>query len=395
MAATLVNDLTGLFKTQALGEAAAQLGESESSVLRGFQAAAASIVSGLAGKVGQAGFMKQAFDLITSPVNDGRFLDNIRGFFSGRSSGTANEGLSGRMLSMLFGGDQSRVAEGISQASGVRPSSASALMGVAAPMVLGLLGRRVQEDHLDQSGLTHLIQDESASVRSFLPSTATPIRTTVAPAAETTRVIEERAAPGRWLWPLLLALLAIFGLFWLLNRGREAPARVAGPAAVTEPGRQTWPNLGEMIHVKLADGTDLVVPQHGLESTLVAFIQDPSRQVDATTWFEFDRLNFDTNLATLRPESREQLTDIAEIMKAYPAVHVKIGGYTDNTGDPSANMQLSQARADSVKDQLISMGVAPDRLEAQGYGDQHPIANNATPEGRAQNRRIALRVTAK
>jgi K(+)-stimulated pyrophosphate-energized sodium pump len=74
---------------------------------------------------------------------------------------------------------------------------------------------------------------------------------------------------------------------------------------------------------------------------------------------------------------------------------VKIGGYTDNSGDPAANLRLSQARADSVMNELRTMGVGGDRLEAEGYGDQHPIADNATADGRAKNRRVAVRVTAR
>jgi K(+)-stimulated pyrophosphate-energized sodium pump len=76
-------------------------------------------------------------------------------------------------------------------------------------------------------------------------------------------------------------------------------------------------------------------------------------------------------------------------------VKLKIGGYTDNTGDAAANMRLSQARADSVRAELIQLGVGADRLEAQGYGDQHPVADNSTEEGRQKNRRISMRVTAK
>jgi OmpA-OmpF porin, OOP family len=132
-----------------------------------------------------------------------------------------------------------------------------------------------------------------------------------------------------------------------------------------------------------------------MEDRLLRFVQDPSKRVDNTTWFAFDRLLFDSKSATLQPSSEEQLGNIAAIMKAYPNVHIKIGGYTDNTGDPSANMTLSQQRADTVKQQLISMGISPDRLEAQGYGDQYPVADNATDEGRQKNRRISLRVTQK
>jgi outer membrane protein OmpA-like peptidoglycan-associated protein len=127
---------------------------------------------------------------------------------------------------------------------------------------------------------------------------------------------------------------------------------------------------------------------------LLAFI-DSGAPVDPNTWLEFDRLTFETNSATLRPESRAQLSNITAILQAYPRVNVKIGGYTDNSGDPAANLQLSQARATTVRNELGGMGIESSRLEAEGFGDQHPVADNATAEGRARNRRVALRVTTK
>ena len=94
-------------------------------------------------------------------------------------------------------------------------------------------------------------------------------------------------------------------------------------------------------------------------------------------------------------KSGEQLNNSAEIMKGYPEDKVKLGGYTDNTGNEAANMTLSKNRADAVKAALVAKGIAADRIATEGYGIAHPIADNATPEGRAKNRRIALRVDAK
>ena len=130
----------------------------------------------------------------------------------------------------------------------------------------------------------------------------------------------------------------------------------------------------------------------------IAMVRTLKQALDAAglvVWFDFDRLLFDTNSATLQPASNEQLTNIAEILKAYPNVKIKIGGYTDNTGDPSNNQKLSQDRANNVMAALEQMGVASDRLEAQGYGADHPVADNSTEEGRQKNRRISMRVTAK
>jgi K(+)-stimulated pyrophosphate-energized sodium pump len=104
---------------------------------------------------------------------------------------------------------------------------------------------------------------------------------------------------------------------------------------------------------------------------------------------------FDTGSATLQPASDEQLHNVAEILKAYPNVKLKIGGYTDNTGDKAANQKLSEERAQNVKAALEKMGIDPSRLTAQGYGEEHPVADNSTEEGKQKNRRISMRVTAK
>jgi OmpA-OmpF porin, OOP family len=83
----------------------------------------------------------------------------------------------------------------------------------------------------------------------------------------------------------------------------------------------------------------------------------------------------------------------AENMKELPPGHVlQIAGYTDNTGNPAKNVALSQRRAEAVRDALIKEGANPDLLVAKGYGDADPIASNATPEGRARNRRIEYHI---
>ena len=128
---------------------------------------------------------------------------------------------------------------------------------------------------------------------------------------------------------------------------------------------------------------------------MVTFINDKTKAVDKTTWFSFDRLLFETGKSTLKAESQEQLKNMSEILKAYPAVELKIGGYTDNVGDAKKNLALSDERAKSVLAELVKLGVEESRLKAEGYGDQHPVADNATDEGKAQNRRIDVRVTKK
>jgi K(+)-stimulated pyrophosphate-energized sodium pump len=179
----------------------------------------------------------------------------------------------------------------------------------------------------------------------------------------------------------------------------ETTAKVAETATtaattVAETANSMWAALGELFKRKLPNGIELNIPKLGVENKVLDFIASAA-PVDKTTWFDFDRLLFDTGKATLQPASQEQLENFANILKAYPETSIKLGGYTDNTGAKAANMKLSQERANSVMAELVKMGIAPARLEAEGYGDGNPVADNATEEGRAKNRRISMRFTKK
>jgi len=195
-----------------------------------------------------------------------------------------------------------------------------------------------------------------------------------------------------WMWALpLAALVALLG-FFLSRRDdtqQQARARIADTAA---PAAR---NLGTFTDKRLPSGIALNIPMSGIESKLINFIEDPSQQVDRETWFSFDRLEFETDSAQLKPTSQEQLRNIAEILKAHPQVNVKIGGYTDNVGDDAHNLKLSADRASTTRNAIVALGIDGSRLASEGYGEKHPVADNSMEEGRQRNRRIDLRVTKK
>jgi Cu+-exporting ATPase len=147
---------------------------------------------------------------------------------------------------------------------------------------------------------------------------------------------------------------------------------------------------GEFLKKRLPNGVELTVPSSGVEARLLAFLETKAQLTEKTNWLDFDRLQFETGKATPRASSREQLQNIAQILAAYPNVKATIASYTDNIGDRGVNRRLSKARADSIRRELIRMGVDSSRLRAKGYGESHPIASNDTEDGRAKNRRISL-----
>jgi outer membrane protein OmpA-like peptidoglycan-associated protein len=102
-----------------------------------------------------------------------------------------------------------------------------------------------------------------------------------------------------------------------------------------------------------------------------------------------NEVSFDVNSATVKPAFKPSLAKVAEVLQRYDT-QVTVVGHTDSTGAESYNQQLSERRARAVRDQLVRDGVASPRLSAIGRGEYEPRADNATPAGRAQNRRVEI-----
>ena len=365
-----IDGLKALVTPSLVTKASAALGESEATVTKGLGGALSTIFGALASKADDPGFMSTIFDMIKDPAAE----TNVFGAFTAPDA--SSNSLSSRFMSALFGGRTESVGRTLSAFAGINPSSATSLMSIAGPLALGYLGRTVRNGRLDVSSLTNLLLTQKSSIMKLVPaglSSVLGIRSEVANTAyRTADSAVQKAAPWRWLAPVLLLLLALWTLVWLFG-GRN----------------------GGLVNKSLPGGIQLQYAREGVEGKLLGFIEDSSQGLSKEVWYDFDRLLFETNSAVLKPESQPQLSNIAAILKAYPGVRAKIGGYTDTSGDPSANLTLSQNRADSVMQELSRMGISSDRLSAEGYGGQHPVADNATDAGRAQNRRVAIRVTEK
>lgn len=104
-------------------------------------------------------------------------------------------------------------------------------------------------------------------------------------------------------------------------------------------------------------------------------------------------VTFVTNGYALSPDTRRQLSRVAETLKGCRSAQVTVSGYTDNTGNDGINVPLSTDRAKSVADFLVAQGVPASSVTAKGFGSADPVASNATPDGRAHNRRVAITVS--
>ncbi|NOZ34912.1 MAG: OmpA family protein [Chlorobi bacterium] len=103
-------------------------------------------------------------------------------------------------------------------------------------------------------------------------------------------------------------------------------------------------------------------------------------------------VHFDTNSAKLKPSSYKSLNDLAEFMQYKKTLKIELAGHTDSDGNADKNLDLSQRRAETVRNYLIKKSVAPNRLTAKGYGETQPVAANSSPEGKQLNRRTEVRI---
>ncbi|HOX87689.1 MAG TPA: OmpA family protein [bacterium] len=126
-----------------------------------------------------------------------------------------------------------------------------------------------------------------------------------------------------------------------------------------------------------------------IDSTRCA-LPDPREQArrDLVLLLPRQRLHFPSGSTVIDAEGRESLNRLAVLLSKLPDVDIEIAGYTDDSGSPAQNLHLSQARADSVRRTLISLGCSEKSLVALGYGTLNPVADNRTPQGQSLNRRV-------
>lgn len=134
-----------------------------------------------------------------------------------------------------------------------------------------------------------------------------------------------------------------------------------------------------------------IIQEKAMQQVLVFDADTMMARLDALGVLTLDGIYFDTAKATLKTESGEALQAALKLMNDYPDLVLEVGGHTDNVGQAPDNENLSQGRASSVRQWLTGAGVEPTRLEAKGYGEEWPVADNGTESGRAANRRVELK----
>lgn len=392
----IVDSIMNQLTRQVTSSLAERLGASPSDVQMGIGSSVAALLAGIASRAGDSGFVRQVFQMVKT-ADTQNILDTLPNLASGAGASSPAMEVGSKLSSLLLRGQQSHVEDLIGHQCDLAAGAGGELMSLAAPLTAGFLGHEIRDTRLTPSAFADMIRHEAEKIQGFLPLGFPRILSPVSiPATLTAAEATAGEGIGRKVGYTLIGLLLLALIAWLVSRGWSNPEPApAVPAGEIGPATPALGLLGEFIPLKLPDGTDLNIPSLGIENRLLDFIEDRSSPVDTSTWFDFDRLTFDTGKATLQDSSTEQLQNIAAILKAYPKVKVKIGGYTDDTGNKEANLRLAQDRATNVMHELVQRGVDASRLAAEGYGEEHAVGDNSTFEGRQENRRIALRVTAK
>ncbi|MFD1467589.1 OmpA family protein [Hymenobacter caeli] len=314
---------------------------------------------------------------------------------------------------------------GVATAAGVQTATVGRLIDVVTTAALEIMGGLAAEGHWTAQELGQWLRPHpgaGAAAAVAVPLAGLATEPAVARMAADGGSIGWVAANAKALL-LALGVIAVGEFGYIIGNRSDtsagevaatpsagtAASPVAGPGAPERSGQYAAVPVANLsagsakaavpVVLKLKNGVRQIIGANSTESKLYQFLIDPSKEVDPTdptkNWIGFDRIYFESNKAILTNESLWQLSNVASILKRFPDAKVKLGGYTDSSGNPYLNLKLSQERAKAAMTTLVSMGVPAVRLQAVGYGAQDGLASNDTEEGRSLNRRVSLQVVKK
>ena len=425
MSLNLLDASKEMFSNEIINKASAYLGENESGVSKALSAVVPAIFSGLASKASTA----EGANIVAQEAqqqNHSGIIDNISALF------TNNNGLMNKasgFVNNLFGNKSDAITSLISGFSGLKNASVSSIFALASPLILSLIGKHAAANNMNAGAVAALLNDQRPHIEAATPAGLTIPQNFNNESSgaysthhtEADTAFDEASTIGsslKWLLVfLLVALIAAACLyFYKGSDGKtEEHTAVTDTTQTTTSSEKTSTttmvagnvdslgnyvyNTGKTITIDLPNNAGkLEVGENSTEAKLVRFLMDKDAVIDTAkgNWYEFTNVRFNTGSSTITDESLVQLKNMVLITKAFPEARFKIGGYTDNTGNETSNVILSNTRAGVVAEKIKSLGAAKESITgSDGYGSKFPIGDNATTEGKAQNRRVSVNVKAK
>lgn len=404
-------NLLEIVKKQISGEilqkAAAFLGEDTGASQKALYAILPSVLGGVVNQSTSISSATNLMNTITTDGHDGSIFNSLSNLLNG---GSATQGLMSAgdgIVKNLFGNKTSGIVDWIASYAGIKTGSASGLMSLIAPVVMGAIGKQISGGQTGVSGLMSLLGGQTNFIKNALPAglssvlglsnlrleTPSVVSTAQAEkiASEAHITMAEKSLLSRVLPWFILLLAGLAGMFYLKMCNTKAPEPPQA-TAVTEVPQVVAPVVDTIKKLSLPEG-DITVKTGSFLDQLYMVVVDTT--LDPTKALTFDNVNFATGSADLTEGSKMQLDDLVKIMKGYPIVEIKIEGHTDNQGNEASNKKLSENRAASVKAYLASHGIAGTRMATAGFGSTKPVADNTNEEGRAKNRRIEAMIVKK
>jgi len=423
---------------------ALSLSETEPNIRKAFKAAIPAILAGILHKTGRIGDESGIMDMLrnvsaTNALNDLQDLLDAKRNYPYPTAAVPAYGIHSMIpdwQKTIFGAKLINIVNALSIFSEIKSSSASTVLNIATPVTLTPIAQYAAENSQPLRDLESMLRSQAPAIFKAIPPGFNLIgslgvdkledigtqKVVMIPEPVEHRKNKSRPVIGKWVWPLML--LATFGgLIWFFSRKNEPQAATSGEIRDTLTQLSALPlntrmvgsvagrmdsltgdfiyDAGAETQLKLPDSTILTVGVNSTEAKLFRMLSDTSFIIDTIdktkNWITFDRVYFESDEAVLKSDPYNQIKNIAIILKNFPSSSIKIGGYTDNTGDTVQNNVLSEARAKIVMQQIVNMGLDPNKItEAIGYGPDHPVCpSNDTPECKARNRRVDLKLATK
>jgi outer membrane protein OmpA-like peptidoglycan-associated protein len=444
MATNLIDLAKGYLTNEVVKRIGDTLGESPERTEKAAEAGISSILAGFLNLASTSG-VSRLFEMFKHEPSELAHLGGLDGVFGNLGSLLSQGSMDSlikhgqTLLASLFGGKVNSIIDLISRSSGIKSSSAASLLGLLAPLVMGVLRKETVARGSSPESLTHLLMSQKDAIARLAPpglssalglnsladlgSASDSIKAAGAGAArEFGRTASAAASQGsewlRWAAPLAAVAALLLGLYWWSGRPTEPPANPAQPPEIAQATKRVMERAGEnldragravkdagnrltedgkalveavsrKVSLSLPGNVKLDVPENSYLRGMVESFQEGAGSREPKP-FVADNLDFEGTTSKLAPDSPAAIASLATIMKAFSTAKLKIEGYTDNVGDAAQNRKIALDHATAVKDALVKAGVPADRIIAEGVGPDRPIASNDTEEGRAKNRRIEL-----
>lgn len=439
----IISELNNKVSTSLVDYASEKLNENHDSSSKAVNASYATVLAGMIEKCKTESGTKAVYNRIKDADHD--ILDRAEAIFT-RSPQTINGLLNvGNRDVPKFIGKPRESVNHIAEAAEIKKYSSSEMMKLSAPFLFGMLSKQVQDGDLDAGGLKGVLNGQKESVKRYLPQgvidelqlssfgydPGKAERDAANAKAEQEELEkkkmaakeeklklkaekEERLAATRTVAPVekpkgggigaakwILPLLLIVGAVWLISKFGCNPVDKAAStvSTVTDKVVETTANVAttatDAVTTTFGNVNDAALKALGgitfaagsVGDKMKTFISDGG---NGEGRFRFNNLTFASGSSVIDGESGVEADNLAAILKAYPDVKIAIEGYTDSQGNAEANVNLSRERGEAVMRRLMDSGIDLGRMKVYGFGAANPVADNETPEGRAQNRRIEV-----